>query len=524
MDCLLTYNFTCVNSTYAQFNSSSVIVGDVIDPNLLNIGDNSNIESITSTSHSISSPILVSVQHCIITAIILGAIILSTITGNILVIAAVILEKNLHSVAYYLFVSLAVADLMVATMVMPIAVLKEVTRSWVLGNVVCDIWVMIDLLCCTASILHLVAIALDRYWAITNLDYATKRTPGRVLILICIIWMISILISSSHSFPIFRNKQGRLAGQCQIIGNVTYTIISTVGAFYIPLIGMCIIYWKIFQAAKFRIRRKAFNTNQPVSPMLIHEQHEMLSSSQTSTPNHHIDRLHSPFHHIKFLKRSHSISHHPNDIEPDNLSTYSLSTNYHNDYQLKSLKTTPFCFIKKKYKENFENQHHHHHHQRNHTIQQTRPLLTSTYQNDLPIPINTINNPLSTPNSTPSSSPNFHHTHIVITDTNHTSIGKSPLALSRKKTDIKRERKATKVLGVVMGCFILCWLPFFIEETVCGIFHLTINEKIISVLTWLGYLNSMLNPVIYTIFAPDFRQAFGKILFGNYKQRSRLKK
>lgn len=51
---------------------------------------------------------------------------------------------------------------------MPIAVLKEVTRSWVLGKIICDAWVMIDLLCCTASILHLVAIALDRYWSITN--------------------------------------------------------------------------------------------------------------------------------------------------------------------------------------------------------------------------------------------------------------------------------------------------------------------------------------------------------------------
>ena len=46
---------------------------------------------------------------------------------------------------------------------MPIAILKEVTRSWVLGSVICDAWVMIDLLGCTASILHLVAIALDRY-------------------------------------------------------------------------------------------------------------------------------------------------------------------------------------------------------------------------------------------------------------------------------------------------------------------------------------------------------------------------
>jgi hypothetical protein len=117
MDCFLTFNLSCINGTFAQFNSSSVIFGDALNPNLLAVGDNLNNELITSTSHSISSSILISVQHCIITAIILGAIILSTITGNILVIVAVIREKSLHSVAYYLFVSLAVADLMVASMV-----------------------------------------------------------------------------------------------------------------------------------------------------------------------------------------------------------------------------------------------------------------------------------------------------------------------------------------------------------------------------------------------------------------------
>ncbi|CAF4057490.1 unnamed protein product, partial [Rotaria magnacalcarata] len=357
MDCVLTYNLSCVNDTHAQLNSSSTIFGNVLHSNLLNIGEHSNTELITSTSHPISSSILVSLQHCIITAIILGAIVLSTITGNILVIAAVILEKNLHSVAYYLFVSLAVADLMVATMVMPVAILKEVTRTWVLGNIVCDIWVMIDLLCCTASILHLVAIALDRYWAITNLDYATKRTPGRVLILICIIWATSILIASSHSFPIFRNKQGRLAGQCQIIGNVTYTIISTVGAFYIPLIGMCIIYWKIFQAAKFRIRRKAFTSNQPVTPILIHPQREISSSIHITTANHEIDKKHSALEHFRFLKKSHSIMNNGNDIEPDNVSTYSLPINHHHhDYQLKPLKKKRFVLLKKRHKKNFEDQ------------------------------------------------------------------------------------------------------------------------------------------------------------------------
>jgi 5-hydroxytryptamine receptor 1 len=195
------------------------------------------------------------------------------------------------------------------------------------------------------------------------------------------------------------------------------------------------------------------------------------------------------------------------DIEPDNPSTYSSSASHQNDYQLKALKKPT-----KTSEEDFQQ-----------SNPSTRRLITSTFNNDLPIPVHTINNPLATANSSPSNSPRLNHTHILLTDTKTNVLPRSAAAITRKKIDIKRERKATKVLGVVMSCFILCWLPFFLEETICGIFHLTINEKITSVLTWLGYLNSLLNPVIYTIFAPDFRQAFGKILFGYYRKRQRLK-
>ncbi|UJR08344.1 hypothetical protein I4U23_012615 [Adineta vaga] len=516
MDCFLTYNLTCINGTYTQINSSTIIFGDALRPNLLAIDDHSSNDLSTTTNSPIPTSILVSVQHCIITVLILGTIILSTITGNILVIAAIILEKSLHSVAYYLFVSLAVTDLMIASMVMPIAVLKEVTRSWVLGSIICDIWVAIDLLCCTASILHLLAIALDRYWAITNLDYATKRTPLRVLILICVVWVTAILISSCHLLPIFRDKRRRPADQCHITGNVLYTLFSTVGAFHIPLIGMCIIYWKIFQAAKFRIRRKAFNMNASASPISIHQQHEAITPSPLLTPKQHIDLRKSPLNRLKFLKHHRNGNHHGLEIEPDNPSTCSLPASFHNDYQLKSLKKSVTPVMKRNQKKKNENKIHQ---QTNHFLTTPDRLRTTSFSNDLPLPIHTIHNPLSAPNCSPSNSPRLHDSHLIVTDINNTAVTKSSAAISRKKIDIKRERKATKVLGVVMGCFILCWLPFFIEETICGIFRLTIHEKVISVLTWLGYFNSLLNPVIYTIFAPDFRQAFGKILFGKYRKR-----
>lgn len=78
------------------------------------------------------------------------------------VIAAILLERHLRSAANQLILSLAVADLLVACLVMPLGAVYEVAQRWTLGPELCDMWTSGDVLCCTASILHLVAIALDR--------------------------------------------------------------------------------------------------------------------------------------------------------------------------------------------------------------------------------------------------------------------------------------------------------------------------------------------------------------------------
>lgn len=82
--------------------------------------------------------------------------------GNVFVVAAILLERNLQSVANHLILSLAVADLLVACLVMPLSAVYEVSQEWKLGPELCDMWTSSDVLCCTSSILHLVAIAIDR--------------------------------------------------------------------------------------------------------------------------------------------------------------------------------------------------------------------------------------------------------------------------------------------------------------------------------------------------------------------------
>ncbi|KAL0629300.1 D dopamine receptor [Plecturocebus cupreus] len=70
-----------------------------------------------------------------------------------------------------------------------------------------------------------------------------------------------------------------------------------------------------------------------------------------------------------------------------------------------------------------------------------------------------------------------------------------------------------RVLPVVVGAFLLCWTPFFvvhITQALCP--SCSVPPRLVSAVTWLGYVNSALNPVIYTVFNAEFRNVFRKAL------------
>lgn len=78
----------------------------------------------------------------------------------------------------------------------------------------------------------------------------------------------------------------------------------------------------------------------------------------------------------------------------------------------------------------------------------------------------------------------------------------------------KRERKAAKTLSIITGVFVICWLPFFVMAILMPMLNIKPHKFVFALLLWLGYFNSMLNPIIYTIFSPDFRKAFKRLLCG----------
>lgn len=117
------------------------------------------------------------------------------------------------------------------------------------------------------------------------------------------------------------------------------------------------------------------------------------------------------------------------------------------------------------------------------------------FQNDSPIPCPNNNGLLADPGSS--------------TSTNITPR-KSPRRRPSRLMLVK-EHKAIKTLGIIMGTFTICWLPFFVANII-NVFNRDIpSDTIFRLLNWLGYINSGLNPIIYCR-SPEFRTAFKNLL------------
>ncbi|XP_042564168.1 5-hydroxytryptamine receptor 7 isoform X1 [Clupea harengus] len=89
----------------------------------------------------------------------------------------------------------------------------------------------------------------------------------------------------------------------------------------------------------------------------------------------------------------------------------------------------------------------------------------------------------------------------------------------------KREQKAATTLGVIVGVFSICWLPFFMLTTIrpfiCGVQCSCVPIWLERTLLWLGYANSLMNPFIYAFFNRDLRSTYRDLLRCRYRNINR---
>uniref|UniRef100_A0A1B0GFJ9 G-protein coupled receptors family 1 profile domain-containing protein n=1 Tax=Glossina morsitans morsitans TaxID=37546 RepID=A0A1B0GFJ9_GLOMM len=426
-------------------------------------------------------------------SIALGLMILITIIGNVFVIAAIILERNLQNVANYLVVSLAVADLFVACLVMP---LGAISKGWILGPELCDIWTSCDVLCCTASILHLVAIAADRYWTVTNIDYHNLRTPRRIFCMIFTVWFFAVIVSLAPQFG-WKDPEymARIEKQkCMVSQDVAYQIFATCCSFYVPLLVILVLYWKIYKIARKRIKRR---TQRLRSAAAKTKEPDLVSQKEKK-------RLKICFTKNVSSEKATGSSSASNYAGTSNLNVREETEFSTSNYDSKSHAGTDLTTVSDENTAVNANEERSPMPMEVSTVSQQVAATTSKFQQHVTAIVMNSVSPRS-----PAAANNKEQM------TSRSTNPHQKLAKRRQQIEAKRERKAAQTLAIITGAFVVCWLPFFVMALLLSLCKTCeINETVASFFLWLGYLNSTLNPIIYTIFNPEFRRAFQRLLFG----------
>uniref|UniRef100_H3AN57 G-protein coupled receptors family 1 profile domain-containing protein n=1 Tax=Latimeria chalumnae TaxID=7897 RepID=H3AN57_LATCH len=323
----------------------------------------------------------------IVIGVVLSIITLMTIAGNALVIISVCIVKKLRQPSNYLVVSLAAADLSVAIAVMPFVIITDLVGGvWLFGKVFCNVFIAMDVMCCTASIMTLCVISVDRrIKTICCIPFFTgnrlKPFPLTLMLGSCSRITPSFLETPPSpggwgAVKLIDFVNGRKIEQdqnsinCIFLHSAPFKIIIKIWvAFYIPMTVMLVMYKRIYKAAK------------------------------VSAEKH------------KFL-----------------------------------------CIPRQRGK-----------------AAEECATLSKLLRHD------------------------------------------------RKNISIfKREQKAARTLGIIVGGFTFCWLPFFLMSTarpfICGIQCSCMPLRLERTLLWLGYANSLINPLIYAFFNRDLRTTFWNLL------------
>ncbi|CEF60245.1 Dopamine receptor 2 [Strongyloides ratti] len=467
-----------------------------------------------------------------------------TISGNCLVVLAVCTKKYLRNPTGFLIVSLAIADLIVGLVVMPLNSLFEITNHvWLLGLPMCDLFHAFDILASTSSIWSLCVISLDRYMAGQDpIGYRDKVSKKKILITIGLVWMASACLS----FPAiiwWRKASPQLYlddNKCIFTDNWLYIVFSSLVSFYIPLILILFAYGRVYLIAtrhskSLKLGIKKVKNKKVVAKNSINGGSEevILNNDDTGLRIHYGGGIKNSSKGVSIQ----CLSHHSNDT--------SHPTQYHkfSDVtgcgRINQQSRGEYIYMNKYSSRNLSKSS-----DLNKFQEITLPISNECRT---PTPVGGFINcykqdPLSQRVTHKTSTISFKecpNKKLGRTSTNKSLINllsdkeessvdfhekaqrkislRKRLCMKEKSRQMVKyvhEQRAARTLSIVVGVFILCWLPFFILSPILSICQDCVSDKrlIFSIFTWAGHLNSMLNPLIYSRFSRDFRKAFKQIL------------
>ena len=440
-------------------------------------------------------------------------------------------------------------------------------RYWVFGSLWCSVWLAVDVWLCTASILNLCAISLDRYLAISRpFRYHDLMTPARGKILVGLVWVLSFIICfppllgwNEHKTGIVdtlkdRSKEGPTdytlntteSGSsygnyseavtttstpdpfgcelvkypiCGLTSDPGYIIYSALGSFFIPVIIMSFFYCKIYRTAarttsalkKGMLTMKTGSDVPSLSEdasvtLRIHRgggsRVHLLSPSTSSISSKRASSIRSDLDSITSLRRSMRsecgrMSSIKDYMRPNSLRAEACSK------KLTAVQMPSTSCDSPLLKDPNSN----------------HPTTSNSLSPQCQVQQNGSSTSQPEPKS-PSNKPLYNLAELR----NKCDQNKPNRKFGRKNIrshlrKLNKEKKAAKTVGIIVGCFIVCWMPFF-TIYLLGAFCMECTPPLVfSIFFWLGYCNSAVNPCIYALFSKDFRYAFRNLLVCKCKRQ-----
>lgn len=367
----------------------------------------------------------------VLKSIILTLIVCGTILGNGMVLLAMKFsrDKNLSSSTHYFIANLAAADFCVGVLVLPFLAALTVTGNWYFGQTYCTVWAYTHFWMCSASILSVCAVCIDRYVGVKfPLKHYRLMNRKKVFMISCGVWGTALFLSAvplaAWPEPPSDNKY-----VCKINQQLGHVLVASFGILYIPAVIMLVLYGMIYYITvqHFRVLRDGLDGAKKVP--------QTQSQRVKIQPSYGRDSITA-------------------------ITTSGGSEDYSNSTSSTSADSHPTSNSNGELIPNRK--------------QDERPERKSTFQSY-------INN-------------------------------KQDLEQDKLSQNRNRQVRVARRLALVVGAFLLSYVPFFTVFLIEALHPGTISTPVFFFFGWIRYFNSCLNPIIYAATLPAFKKSFKDIL------------
>uniref|UniRef100_A0A672ITH4 Muscarinic acetylcholine receptor n=1 Tax=Salarias fasciatus TaxID=181472 RepID=A0A672ITH4_SALFA len=417
-------------------------------------------------------------------ALVTGSLSFVTVTGNILVMLSIKVNRHLQTVNNYFLFSLACADLIIGVFSMNLYTVYIIVGYWPLGPVVCDLWLALDYVVSNASVMNLLIISFDRYFCVTKpLTYPTRRTTKMAGLMIAAAWILSFILWAPAIlfWQFIVGERTVPAGECyiQFLSNPVVTFGTAIAAFYLPVIIMTVLYINISLASRSRVSK-----HKPEKK----EKKGIKYASPRSTPKLSLDSTTTAVESVKNGRLDEAKAAQSAQSQPSPGVTQTVTNP-------EPIATTASSSAMAKM---------------NSSSRWSKIKIVTKQAGDECITAIEIVPPVegAERHSIPISRPRTVARKFA-------SIARSQV--KRKRQMAAREKKVTKTIFAILLAFIITWTPYNVMVLISTFCHSCVPDTVWAIGYWLCYVNSTINPACYALCNATFKKTFKNLLLCQYK-------